>query len=135
MGERLKRRTSTDIQAQVYRADGSEVGAILSVANSNREEFDPSVAMDNDGDFVVTWVHVSGTRISWPGKDGPESPRIMHNKFAITRYGDNLFSHNGVPGLSSASVCHTSDTPTRLKNLPRGRCSGERLIEFGTFLR
>lgn len=48
--------TDTDIYAQRFNASGAKVGSEIRVATTSRKEFAPDVAMDSNGNFVVTWV-------------------------------------------------------------------------------
>jgi hypothetical protein len=45
----------TDIRAQVYDGFGNKVGGEILVTASSRPENEPAVAMDAQGNFVVTW--------------------------------------------------------------------------------
>src|SRR5205823_3506576 len=45
-----------DIHAQIYNADGSPFGGEIVVADTSKNEYSPSVAMDAAGNFVVTWM-------------------------------------------------------------------------------
>jgi hypothetical protein len=47
----------TDIWAQLYNASGAKVGGALKVDYTTAISSNPSVAMDSQGDFVVTWVN------------------------------------------------------------------------------
>jgi len=44
-----------DIYGQRYAADGTPRGGEFGVVTAGREQVDPAVAVDADGDFVVTW--------------------------------------------------------------------------------
>src|SRR5262245_9544903 len=48
--------TDHDIRAQRFSSLGSKVGAELVVAASTKDERSPSVAMDDLGNFVVSWT-------------------------------------------------------------------------------
>lgn len=45
-----------DIRAQLYSASGAPLGPEISVDYSGTDESDPAVAMDAQGNFVVTWT-------------------------------------------------------------------------------
>ena len=45
-----------DVAAQLYRADAARVGGEIKVAATSLIEGDPAVAMDDRGNFVVTWT-------------------------------------------------------------------------------
>ncbi len=45
-----------DIKARVFDRIGNKVGSEITVANSALGEYDPAVAMDGQGNFVVTWT-------------------------------------------------------------------------------
>jgi hypothetical protein len=45
-----------DIMAQVFNADGTSRGPVLGVATSTDVEYEPSVAIDGSGDFVVAYT-------------------------------------------------------------------------------
>src|SRR5262249_28458270 len=47
----------TDIWAQRYDATGAKVGSALQVDYTTAKSSNPNVAMDSQGDFVVTWVN------------------------------------------------------------------------------
>jgi len=49
-------RSDTDIDASVFRADGSRIADDVPVAWSYKAEFDPSVSMNARGDFVVSYT-------------------------------------------------------------------------------
>ncbi len=54
--ERLSAGDGRDIVAQRYNADGSLNGAEFTInTTTGRDQFDPAVAMDADGNFVVVW--------------------------------------------------------------------------------
>lgn len=48
--------SDTDIHAQRFDSAGNRVGSEIVVANSTRNEYQPDVAMDSAGHFVVTWT-------------------------------------------------------------------------------
>src|SRR5262245_60467605 len=47
--------TDHDIFAQLYAANGAPIGGQVPVETGVLDDFDPSVAMDATGDFVVVW--------------------------------------------------------------------------------
>jgi hypothetical protein len=47
----------TDIWAQRYDATGAKVGSAIQVDYTTAKSSNPNVAMDSQGDFVVTWVN------------------------------------------------------------------------------
>lgn len=47
---------SNDIIARLFSNTGVQIGSDIIVANSNDDEFDPDVAMDDSGNFVVVWT-------------------------------------------------------------------------------
>lgn len=48
--------TDTDIHAQLYNASGAPIGPEIVVDDSSARESEPAVAMDSQGNFVVTWT-------------------------------------------------------------------------------
>ncbi len=52
--------TDSDIHAAVFRADGTRIGNELVVASTPKNEYDPSVAMDANGNFVVSYTYQFG---------------------------------------------------------------------------
>lgn len=52
---------TSDVNAQLFDATGSRMGNIIPVANTRSDESQPAVAMDAQGNFVVSWT-VSGMR-------------------------------------------------------------------------
>src|SRR3954451_11911089 len=48
--------TDHDIRAQLYNASGARQGSEIVVSFSGADEGSPAVAMDNRGNFVVTWT-------------------------------------------------------------------------------
>jgi len=48
--------TDYDVFAQRFDAAGNKTGSEIRVAKSTRKEYQPDVAIDRFGDFVVTWV-------------------------------------------------------------------------------
>src|SRR5262245_34193133 len=49
-------RSDTDIDASVFRADGSRVADDVPVAWSYKAEYDPSISMNARGDFAVSYT-------------------------------------------------------------------------------
>ncbi len=45
-----------DVMAQLYGSGGDLIGLPITVASQSYKEYDPAVAMDADGNFVVTWT-------------------------------------------------------------------------------
>ncbi len=52
--------TDSDIHAAVFRADGTRIGNELVVASLPKNEYDPTIAMAANGDFVVTYTYQFG---------------------------------------------------------------------------
>jgi hypothetical protein len=50
-----------DIRAQLYSASGAKVGGEIFVENGTLDDVDPSVAMDAQGNFVVTWTQIDAS--------------------------------------------------------------------------
>ena len=48
--------TNRDILAQRFNSAGDKVGPEIVVSNSSLNDTEPAVAMDSQGDFVVSWT-------------------------------------------------------------------------------
>jgi hypothetical protein len=79
-----------DIKAQQYDENGDPVGDELTIAGTSDQEYDPSVAMDALGNFIVTWS-VN------PGNGGNTDVR-----FAVFSFG------SGAPQLAAGDVAHST---------------------------
>lgn len=53
--------TDKDIHAARFSASGARIGGEFIVADTSRNEYDPSVAMAGNGDFVVSYTHQFST--------------------------------------------------------------------------
>jgi hypothetical protein len=49
--------TDSDIHAAIFRADGTRISGDLIVASTPKNEYDPSVAMDAYGNFVISYTY------------------------------------------------------------------------------
>ena len=48
--------TNRDILAQRFNSAGDKIGPEIVVSNSSLNDTEPAVAMDSQGDFVVSWT-------------------------------------------------------------------------------
>jgi hypothetical protein len=78
---------SKEIWLQRYQADGTPIVAASLVSVSGNDDFDPSIAMDDDGDFAV----------AWQGPDGS-------NAGVLVRRYSNAGVAQGAPAVANATT-------------------------------
>ena len=104
--------TDHDIRAQRFNAAGQKTGPEILVSGSTNDEYQPAVAMDSHGDFVVSWTQAQ------PGGD----TNVVARRFdasgnpvgALVQVGAGTFTeHNpsvAMDGQGDFIVAYTRDT-------------------------
>jgi hypothetical protein len=85
------------VRAQLYAANGAKIGGEITVAGSIRDEFDPAVAMDANGNFVVTWTEmvngqpdVYARLYTNTGQPAGNRITVAANPFGLDEYGSDV---------------------------------------------
>jgi len=104
---------NVDIRAQIYDENNQKFGSELIIADTSDREFDPAVAVDAVGDFVVTWTSNVGNsgqndihyalfgNAGNPVKTGPVADASEFDEFtssvASDAAGNFVVSYTGAP--------------------------------------